>query len=579
MARLRRRLWVRIAGHVAYNLAILVAVDFAFFSAYVHRMRGRQEPPVLAETARKAGIPLAALHSIGSYGKRRHEHGALVGEHPGVVRIAVLGDSFAWGEEVDDGLEYPAHLRRRLSAAGFDNVEVVNFGASGHGLGQNVRLWEAFGRGLAPDFVLVGPQGLFAGRDQTFNHTLGFQDRPYALHGRYVLDAEGLRWLDVLGATGDSEDRFRSYYAFVPAWRYLRYDRNAPAFLTALTFGRRLPNPFYYSRSSMQEEADALWPALLGKVAESGEQLLFVQGRAHNAAVAERVRGPLEWAHLPDAELPGFPYERVGGHLSASGNALVAEAFFAMLTNRPAIEYERVRLTDPAPVAEARGALEGYGGAEVRIGGRRAGTLEILPADVLVDRDEPVDFARGGVRGLLAIAGPEEPLLDAHWLALEEPVRTGQVVEIIADSASWRGTVALVSGEVPIGVVRIAGVRSERRSVVWRGPGPLGGARRGTLTLAGRPLADLVPQGDGGLEVRSRGARWVQAFPLPGDVLDLGGLAPSGPVELALGGAEGRTLPFGWYAKRAVRVAWQRHGAHRYLAPTPGGRGAVVAVE
>ena len=50
-----------------------------------------------------------------------------------VNRIAVLGDSFVFGEDVDDDQTLPAYLERYLKGA-----EVLNFGVHGYGLGEMV---------------------------------------------------------------------------------------------------------------------------------------------------------------------------------------------------------------------------------------------------------------------------------------------------------------------------------------------------------------------------------------------------------------------------------------------------------
>ncbi len=52
---------------------------------------------------------------------------------PEVRRIAVFGDSCVFGEEVDDDQTLPAHLERSLG-----NVEALNFGVRGFGLGQMI---------------------------------------------------------------------------------------------------------------------------------------------------------------------------------------------------------------------------------------------------------------------------------------------------------------------------------------------------------------------------------------------------------------------------------------------------------
>ena len=68
----------------------------------------------------------------------------------GAARVILLGDSCAFGEEVNDGQTVAAHLGRRLAGA-----EVLNFGVHGYGLGQMVLRLEEEGFAFAPDHVVV----------------------------------------------------------------------------------------------------------------------------------------------------------------------------------------------------------------------------------------------------------------------------------------------------------------------------------------------------------------------------------------------------------------------------------------
>jgi hypothetical protein len=69
---------------------------------------------------------------------------------PGVTRIAVLGDSTTFGEEVDDAHTVPAHVEAALPG-----TEVLNFGVHGYGAGQMMLLLEARVFDFEPDVVVV----------------------------------------------------------------------------------------------------------------------------------------------------------------------------------------------------------------------------------------------------------------------------------------------------------------------------------------------------------------------------------------------------------------------------------------
>jgi len=67
----------------------------------------------------------------------------------GMKRMAVLGDSFTFGEDVDDDQTLPVYLERMLKDA-----EVLNFGVHGHGLDEmTLRLEDVFA--YDPDHILL----------------------------------------------------------------------------------------------------------------------------------------------------------------------------------------------------------------------------------------------------------------------------------------------------------------------------------------------------------------------------------------------------------------------------------------
>lgn len=69
---------------------------------------------------------------------------------PGVARVALFGDSCAFGEEVDGDETVSFHLERMLQG-----TEVLNFGVRGYGLGQMALRLEKEGFALHPDRVIV----------------------------------------------------------------------------------------------------------------------------------------------------------------------------------------------------------------------------------------------------------------------------------------------------------------------------------------------------------------------------------------------------------------------------------------
>jgi lysophospholipase L1-like esterase len=73
----------------------------------------------------------------------------------GTRRIAVLGDSIAFGYWVAEQDAFPAQLQQLLSAGGGGPVEVLNFGVPGYNLEQEIETLRAKALAFAPDAVVV----------------------------------------------------------------------------------------------------------------------------------------------------------------------------------------------------------------------------------------------------------------------------------------------------------------------------------------------------------------------------------------------------------------------------------------
>jgi len=84
---------------------------------------------------------------------------------PNTFRIAVLGDSFAEAVQVSREDTFWSVLERRLAAAprfAGKDVEVLNFGISGHGTAQQLQMLRHYALSYEPDIVLLA---FFAGND------------------------------------------------------------------------------------------------------------------------------------------------------------------------------------------------------------------------------------------------------------------------------------------------------------------------------------------------------------------------------------------------------------------------------
>jgi hypothetical protein len=76
---------------------------------------------------------------------------------PGVVRVALFGDSFTHCDDVSLEQSWGFHLESRLRHQGID-AEVLNFGVGGYGIDQAYLRWQRIGRSFNPDIVVLGFQ-------------------------------------------------------------------------------------------------------------------------------------------------------------------------------------------------------------------------------------------------------------------------------------------------------------------------------------------------------------------------------------------------------------------------------------
>lgn len=457
----------RVALAVIHALLWIAAIhSFFFWRPFVATLRARQVPKEAALVPPRH-VSARTMERLGHYRLGRSDSFVHFPEEKpeGRTRVCALGDSFTFGDEVDDGQDYPALLQRRLRESGFDRVDVLNFGNGWHGFQQVYMLWDEVGRGFGCDFVLLGPACFQAERDTTFNHT-DFRS-PYFLHARYVLEDDELRLLEVPGLA--YADRFDDYFRPLPRWQYLRYDRNtAPTLVAVIGENRTLPNPFYYRGDSMQDEALAIQAKLLDRIAADGPQIVLLH---QDERVVRMARG-LDRPNLSAGRAfsgTRFPYRAPFGHFSSIGNEEVAQEFFQLLvegaveplsiveTAAPPRARVDVSAPPPRPLSE-------FDGVEIRSGEDPVGHL--VPA---VGRPFALPPGSGilkerGVAGLLTLGSPGASLVDAMYAEVDFILHEGDRVVLRATGSSGKpvdlGTVRLLDPAVNVGIVDLGGVRA-----------------------------------------------------------------------------------------------------------------------
>ena len=128
------------------------------------------------------------INSAGLRSKRNFE----VEPPADTLRIAVFGDSFTAGEDVNDEGVWSHLLEVNLNQNGF-RTEVLNFGVSAYGMDQAYLLWQHHGREYAPDIVIFGLQAENLDRNvNVFRQLIHPMGSPFS-KPRYILDDTALQ--------------------------------------------------------------------------------------------------------------------------------------------------------------------------------------------------------------------------------------------------------------------------------------------------------------------------------------------------------------------------------------------------
>lgn len=393
--------------YLLYLVAVLAALVWFFHWRYLVTLRKHRAPPPARSVTEIDPDTMRWLGWIHSAAERGSAFANFPERKPaGTLRIGCYGDSFTWGGEVTDALDYPALLARALRARGHGEIEVLNFGVSGYGMHQTAMLHEATAERWQLDRTVLLAMPYWPERDTTFMAPWA-NDR---LHARYVIDDGDVRLVDVVGQT--YEEQLEAYHALIPPLRYWRYDRRPPAFLRALLpKGRTLANPWNDRADAPREEAFATYRVLLPRMATPERPVLLLDSDGSFSSL------PAVAIALPG----GFPHRAPRRHLSPWGNRWLAAQVADLLLGpspapEPILKVGPLRNDPPTtPGALAPGQLEDLTvtlddrpvGGLFAVGGTDPdpGATERLPA--------PSDT-------LVALApDAETPLTDALFVSVE----------------------------------------------------------------------------------------------------------------------------------------------------------------
>lgn len=288
---------------------------------------------------------------------------------PDVLRVLVLGDSFAEGLQVNEPDLFTTRLERAFEGSS-PRVEVLNAGVSGMGTGDEIALFDLHGAALAPDLVIVA----FCLQNDTMNDVLGGRcrldgagtahcdpiPRPSArslalAHGRSWIASRSHFYQLVRAAVvelplermglrtrppeGDATMPFADDRHLLPPPAYLvEGDRLSQALLAQLDARTRaIGAPLWAVPLPIRAQVDsALWPDVARQF--PGRELLRDAPQRAFAAGAEALRIPVvdpydAFRAASDSGDP--PFWQLDAHFTPTGHRLVAEALAARLRSDP----------------------------------------------------------------------------------------------------------------------------------------------------------------------------------------------------------------------------------------------------
>jgi lysophospholipase L1-like esterase len=117
-----------------------------------HMITRSSNPQLLYALRPNVSVRAKVDYRTNSHGMRNRE--LPQSKPPGTIRIAVIGDSIAFGWWVEEANLFPSRLEGMLNAAGPPRVEVLNFGVPGYNLEQETEALRSQVLGFSPDVVI-----------------------------------------------------------------------------------------------------------------------------------------------------------------------------------------------------------------------------------------------------------------------------------------------------------------------------------------------------------------------------------------------------------------------------------------
>jgi hypothetical protein len=294
------------------------------------------------------------LFHYNSQGIRSTPHEYTLVPQPGVLRIALFGDSYTQSDDVPFENSWGFYLENELKERGLP-AEVLNFGVSGYGMDQAFLRWRKSGREFRPAVVIFGFDAENVNRNVNLIRAIykPKTELPFA-KPRFVLDGDALRLINVPAVPPEqlvetiqnleSWDLARYEYFFNPqdyqdSWRF---KSRLLSFGLSLTAGQGTEQHLYSLNQEPAQLTLKIIQTFKQEVEATGQKFLVIH-LPRESNMATLVAGnTLEYADLL-AEIGRtnttiYPEQRLAaeaqasslealfkGHYSPRGNQVIAE--------------------------------------------------------------------------------------------------------------------------------------------------------------------------------------------------------------------------------------------------------------
>jgi len=282
----------------------------------------------------------------------------------GVLRIVLVGDSYTHSEEVPFASSWGYCLEKKLRAAGIA-AEVINLGVGAYGIDQAFLRWRYLGSSLKPDLVILGLQMENVQRNMNLVKPI-YQPNtglPFS-KPRFILNGDGLQLInspslppekvpEILGDPGHWDLARHEYFLGSDNYQKKLYLRSKFLALLRELISPVESDPYFYDRKNEPAVlAIRILRAFKEEVERQGGRFLIVQIPTIHDLVTLKLGGTPAWSHLLTAieaentlvQTRDRLMERAGwmslsslfmpgGHYSASGNEVIAEALAQRLAN------------------------------------------------------------------------------------------------------------------------------------------------------------------------------------------------------------------------------------------------------